>query len=55
MGITWTMPTSAFSFGVDSGTLATPGRSRSSSAMPSITPSGSSQPTMVALMINGPL
>ena len=54
-GITWTMPVLASSFGVDSGTLATPGSARISSAMPSITSSGSSELTMVAETISGPL
>ncbi len=54
-GITWMMPVLASAFGVDSGTLATPGTVRISSAMSSITPSGSSEPTMVAAMISGPL
>ena len=49
------MPVLASSFGVASGTLATPGSARISSAMPSITPSGSSVLTMVAAMISGPL
>ena len=49
------MPVSASSFGVASGTLATPGSSRSWSAIPSITPSGSSEPTMVAATMSGPL
>ena len=54
-GITWTIPMLASEFGVASGTLATPGSARNSSAMPSITPSGSSEPTMVAETISGPL
>ena len=53
--MTCTMPKEASSLGVASGTLATPGRVRMSSAMPSITSSGSSEPTMTAETISGPL
>ena len=54
-GMTWMIPVLASAFGVASGTLATPGTARISSAMSSITPSGSSEPTMVAETISGPL
>ena len=49
------MPVLASALGVDSGTLATPGSARISSAMPSITATGSSVLTMVAETISGPL
>ena len=55
VGTTWTMPIVASSLGVASGTLATPGSARMSSAIPSITPSGSSLVTMVADTTSGPL
>jgi hypothetical protein len=53
--MTWTMPVLASALGVANGTLATPGSSRRSSAMSSISFSGSSEPTMVAETISGPL
>ena len=51
----WTSPVSAFSFGVDIGTDATPSMASMSSLRPAITPSGSVLPMMSAVTISGPL
>ena len=55
LGMTWMIPVLASAFGRRQWHARHPGQARISSAMSSITPSGSSEPTMVAETISGPL